>query len=134
MLRTVCARYWSGAWPLVAIALAQRCVAHLGRPGLGVSEEEALVAGQAVDHRRWLAASEALIGVVGRGEAGDVGDILAERQLAVDVQAGEGLIGVDTAGERLAGLAEVREVGRGPPVAQRARWNRTRRRDCRSCG
>ena len=97
MLRTVSARNCAGAWPSVSDAAAQRSRRVLRRPGLGKGEEEALVAGEAVDHRRWLAVQRRLVGVVGGGEAGDVGDILAERQLAVEVQAGQRLIGVDTA-------------------------------------
>jgi hypothetical protein len=54
-------------------------LAHLGAPALGEGEEEALVAGQAVDHRRGLAAQRLLPGLVGGGEPGDVGDILAQR-------------------------------------------------------
>ena len=41
------------------------------------------------DGRRLLAAEREAVGVVGRGEPGDVGDVLAQRQLAVDGEVGE---------------------------------------------
>ncbi len=85
----------------------QRLVAHLGRPALRIGDEEALVAGEAVDHRRFLAAQAGAVGLVGRLQAGDVGDILAQRQLAVDVQAGERLVSVILLGQRVAGLLEL---------------------------
>src|SRR3546814_8909310 len=46
--------------------LAQRRVARLRRPGLGISNEETLVAREAVDYRRLLAAQRRAIGVIGR--------------------------------------------------------------------
>src|SRR5690348_11251729 len=51
-------------------ALPERLVAHLGGPGLGVGDEEALVTGEAVDDRRFLAVQRGVIGVVGGGQAG----------------------------------------------------------------
>ena len=98
--------------------VAQRRLAGALAAALGVAEEEALVAGQAVDHRRRAAVQRGAIGVVGGGEAGEIGDILAQRQLAVEVETGEGLVGVVLADQRLAGLAEMGEVRGGPPVAQ----------------
>ena len=106
MLRTVCALNCSGAWPLVRTIWRSVSGRDLHRPGLGVSKEEALVAGEAVDHRRGLAVERRLVRVVGRGEAGDVGDILAQRQLAVHVQARQRLILVELLGERIAGRLE----------------------------
>ena len=47
-----------------------------------------------------LAAERRLIRIIGRVEPGDVGDILAKRQLAVDVQPGQRLIVVELLGER----------------------------------
>ena len=44
-----------------------------------------------VDHRRFLAVQRQLVGLVGDGETGVVGDVLAQRELAVDVIAGHRL-------------------------------------------
>src|SRR3546814_9585024 len=49
-----------------------------------------------------------------------VGDILAERQLAVHGKIGERLILVELIGERRPRFIELLEVRLGPPVAQRA--------------
>src|SRR3546814_5416385 len=58
-------------------------VAHLGRPRLRIGDEEALIAGEAVDHRRFLAVQRSAIRVIRRLQPRDVGDILTQRQLAV---------------------------------------------------
>ena len=68
---------------------AHRGLAGEQAVGLGEGEEEALIAGQPADHRRRPAAQRRMIGVERGGEAGDVGDILAEGQLAVEVEAGK---------------------------------------------
>ena len=101
-------------------SLAQRGVAHLGCPRLRVGEEEALVPGEALDHGRLFFAQRSSVGIVGRGKAGDVGDVLAKRQLAVDVETRKGLVRVELCGQRLSGLLESFEILRRPPVAQAA--------------
>src|SRR5690606_30478845 len=101
-------------------ALAEVGLAIVAPPDLGPAEIEALVAGKAVDHRGLLAAQRGDISVVGKGEAGEVGDILAHGELALDVRSRERLISVilraELAGERL----EVRHILRRPPVAEPA--------------
>src|SRR5690348_9411114 len=59
-------------------------------PRLGVSDEEALIAGEPLDHRR-LAVLRRILLVRGisRFDARQVADILAQRQLSVHVQIGE---------------------------------------------
>src|SRR5712691_1307498 len=57
--------------------LQRTLLARLGAPGLRPAEVEALVAGQAVDHRRRLAAERAVIGLEGDLQARQVGDVLA---------------------------------------------------------
>ena len=60
----------------------------LAAPGLGVGEEEALVAGEAVDHRRLAVLGDvAPIGGIGHFEPAEIADILAHGELAVDVVA-----------------------------------------------
>src|SRR5262249_53996947 len=70
-------------------------LADLGLPGLGIGEEETLVAGDSVDHLRFAVFGlVALIGAVGRLNAAQVADILAHRQRALDVRSGDRLVGV----------------------------------------
>src|SRR5687767_14259771 len=98
--------------------LLQQLVAILGAPDLAVAQEEALIAGEAVDHRRRLAAQRHLVGVVGDGEAGQVRDILAEGQLAVHLHARQRLVGA-ILGDHLVGqLLEGGDVGLAPPVGE----------------
>src|SRR5688572_8001529 len=52
---------------------------EVATPHRGPVEEEALVAGQAVGHRVGLAGGGLLHRVVGRGQAAEVGDVLAQR-------------------------------------------------------
>src|SRR5690606_6226614 len=59
--------------------LAQGVVAPQGAPDLGPAEEEALVAGEAVDRRGRLAAEGAAVGPQGDGQAAEVADVLAHR-------------------------------------------------------
>src|SRR3546814_2263606 len=93
---------------------------HLGRPRLRRGDEEALVAGEAVDHRGFLAVQRSAIRVIRRLKSRDVGDILTQRQLAVHREIGERLVAVVLRGERRSRFLELLEVGGGPPVAQRA--------------
>src|SRR5690606_17172680 len=54
--------------------LAQGAVAPQGAPHLGPAQEEALLAGEAVDHRGRLAAQRAAVGLQGDGQATEVAD------------------------------------------------------------
>src|SRR5947209_1415922 len=67
--------------------LAERFGARLGGPALRESKEEALVAGQAPDHRRGLAAERVPVRLISGAETRDIGDILVDCQLAIHVQA-----------------------------------------------
>src|SRR3712207_2656770 len=69
--------------------LTQRVVAEHRAPHLRPSEEEALVAGEAVDHRSLAATERVAIGFVGDGETAEVADILAHGDAAIDVLAGK---------------------------------------------
>src|SRR6185503_20151964 len=63
---------------------AQRPLARLALPALGVGDEEALVAGIAVDHRRLAVAGDvAAVGRVSRFQTAEIAEILAEGQLAL---------------------------------------------------
>src|SRR5690606_16294409 len=69
--------------------LAQRVVAPQRAPDLRPAHEEALLAGEAVDHRRLLPAERAAVGFQRNGQAAQVADVLAHRHLRVDVHAGQ---------------------------------------------
>src|SRR3546814_8560817 len=85
-----------------------------------IGDEEALVAGEAVDHRGFLAVQRSAIRSIRRLKSRYVGDILTQRQLAVHREIGERLVAVVLRGERRSRFLELLEVGSGPPVAQRA--------------
>ena len=74
-----------GCVPVGGEALPQGGIADLRAPRLAEGEEETLIASKAVDYWRRLAIQRFVIGGVGYGEAGDVGDVFSERLLAVDV-------------------------------------------------
>src|SRR5216684_769122 len=102
--------------------LAEGIVARQRAPHLGPAQEDALIAGEAVDHRGRLAVQREMVGVQGHQDAAEVADVLAHRQLADDVAAGE-LREVDRLVLRavLRGLhLELRGIFRSPPVAQHA--------------
>src|SRR4051812_39026523 len=69
--------------------LAQRGIALEGPPHLTPAEEHALLAGEAVDDGRRLAAERHLVRVEREQDAAEVGDVLAHRRAADDVDAGE---------------------------------------------
>src|SRR5947208_9255558 len=99
-------------------ALPQGGLADLLTPALCEAQEEQLLAAEAGSPRRGLALERAPPGVVGHREARDVGDVLAQRLVAVDVDVGERAVGVELRDETLARGLEVREVALGPPVLQ----------------
>jgi hypothetical protein len=67
--------------------LLEQLIAVLGPPHLPEAQEEALIVGVAAQGLDRLALTRHLVGVVGDGEAGEIGDVLAERQLAIDLGA-----------------------------------------------
>ncbi len=87
-------------------------------PGLRPAHVEALIAGEAVDHRRRAAAERELVGLVGDGQARVVGDVLAQRQLAVDVKAGHRLAGAVLRDQRVGLGLELLVVGRAEPAGR----------------
>src|SRR3546814_2691903 len=96
--------------------LRQILRAIVAAPHLRPAEEETLVAGQPANHRRFLAAERLLVGVISDGQAGEIADILTQREAAVELFARQHLIGVILRDERLARGFERRAVGRRPPV------------------
>ena len=94
MLRMTQTRWTEGLCGSVVKRCAKLASAVIPPPDLRPAEEEALIAGRPVDHRRILAAQRRLVGVISDRQAGKVGDILAQREFAVDLLPGQRLIGV----------------------------------------
>ena len=98
---------------------AQRIVAELGAPELPIGEEEALLGRKAVDLRRRRLAGEGMFErIIGDGKAAEIGDVLAQRELAVDRQAGQRLEPVEFVHELLRARLELGGVRLGPPVGE----------------
>src|SRR5690606_16240094 len=102
--------------------LAQRIVAPQRAPHLRPAHEEALLAGEAVDHRCRLAVERATVCLQGNGQAAKVADVLAHRYLAVDVHVRQlrELVAFVLRAELGRLRLELARVLRGPPVAQQA--------------
>ena len=98
--------------------LAQCLVAHLCAPDLRKAHEEALVARKAVDQRGLLAVERDTIRAVRLREPAQVTDVLAHRELAVDVHVVDRVDRVVLCTEtRGAGIKRLRIVAR-PPIAE----------------
>ena len=91
----------------------QSVVARLATPGLREGQEEALIAGEAVENGRLVSLEGELVGGVGHFEAAEIADVLAHRELAVHAGAFERAIGWRTARRASASLRRI------------ARWSRT---------
>ena len=87
-------------------------------PGDGVGEEEALVAGEAVDGGGGLALQRFVVGVVGDGEAAEVGDVFAEGEFAVDVDVVDADAGVEFLDDFVGAGGVAGAVFGGPPVVE----------------
>ena len=70
-----------------------RLVADLAAPALPVADEEALVGREAVDRVQRLGFGVILPRHVGQEQAAQVGDIFAQRQLAVDLDVVDDRVG-----------------------------------------
>ena len=117
MLRTSSTRYWPGECTSVRIcwrAAASRVLvaSDWAKP------RKLLFAGQPLVGRRERGPQRGMPGIIGRGQAGIVGDILAKGLLSVHRQVGEGAVAVILRHQRLARLLEMGEVGLGPPIVQ----------------
>ena len=100
--------------------LLHPCLAVDAAPDLGPAVKDPLVAGRAVDHRRLGAVQRQAVGFQRERHPGQVADVLAHGQAALDVEARQGLIAVVLGAQpRRLGL-EAGLVLRGPPFAQHA--------------
>src|SRR3989440_2129401 len=98
--------------------LPQGGLADLVTPALREAQEEQLLGAEAGSPGRGLALERAPPGVVRDRQAGDVGDVLAQRLFAVDGDVREGPVSVELGDQTRARRLEVREVALGPPVLQ----------------
>src|SRR5579875_992008 len=99
--------------------LAKSALALLPLPRLGECNEEALVAGIAIDHRR-LAVPRNIAPVSGISgfETAEISEIFAERKMTLDVNSGDRLILVELRGEPLGLDLVLCGSCRSPPVAK----------------
>ncbi|OQA07501.1 MAG: hypothetical protein BWY66_01373 [bacterium ADurb.Bin374] len=93
-------------------------VARLVTPDLGPAHVEPLIARQAFDDWGFFSLEGNLVGLVSDRQAGVVGDILAEGQLAVHVVSRKGAEGAILGDKPLGAHLEVPMVFLRPPVAQ----------------
>ena len=90
----------------------------IGPPALGKRDEEALVRSKAVRRILSPAARRQLVGLVGKAQAAGVGDVFAQRLVAVDMHAGKHLVPVVQFRNPLGPHLEAAGIGIGPPVLQ----------------
>ena len=91
---------------------------NLAAPDLDPPEVEALVAGKSVDHGCALPMKRQVVRLVGDRETGVVRDVLAQGELAVDLESGYGLVGIVLRDQGLGLRREPRMVLRREPVPQ----------------
>src|SRR5450830_410319 len=91
---------------------------HFAAPYLAKAHVEALVARQTVDYRRRFAAQRDLVGFVGNGDTGVVGNVFTQGQRAIHVVARQRAVAIVLLGQRVGLGREVFAVFRCPPVAQ----------------
>src|SRR5437899_8650627 len=94
--------------------------ARVRAPELREREEEPLLRREAIDHLTLgrVLGQRALQGFVSDGNAAEVRDVFAERQLAVDLEAGERFIGTVLIHQLLRARLELFRVRLRPPVLQ----------------
>ena len=98
---------------------ANLLVADVARPDIGVGEEESLLRGEAVGIvAKGLGRHEFLEGGEGYLQAAMVGDVLAQGELAVGVEVGQHLDGVEVVDEDTSPLLEAGGVVSRPPVLE----------------
>src|SRR5690606_5319181 len=102
--------------------LAQRVIAPQDPPHLRPAHEEALFAGETVDHRSFLAVQRAAVGLQRDRQPAQVADVLAHRSAPVDVHARQlrELVRLVLRAQLRRLLLELGRVLRGPPVTQQA--------------
>src|SRR5580658_3155783 len=98
--------------------VAHRVLASLVAPGLGVSEKEAPVAAEPVDHRCRIPAQRVVVGVQSHQDATEIGDIFAGGLVALHMYAGERGVGVVLGVQPARARVEPLGVFLGPPVGE----------------
>ena len=94
-------------------------VARRAAPCLGERQEKALIPAQAIDHRRGIVVQRRVIGIQRDREPGEIGDILAHRQLRIDVQPRNRLKVRKLRAQYRRSCLERPGVRIAPPIAQR---------------
>ena len=93
-------------------------LAHFGTPDLRPTDVDPLLTRKAVNHRRGLATQGELVGLGGHRQARGVGNILAQRQFAVDEVALHRAVACELFDQRTGLCGKAFIVFFGPPVAQ----------------
>src|SRR5688500_13042002 len=84
-------------------------------PCLRIADEEALVAGEAIDHRRFPALERDAVRAVRLGEPAQVADVLSHRELRVHLRALERRQHLELRAQLRGALLECLRVLRRPP-------------------
>src|SRR3546814_11523364 len=95
-------------------SLAQIGLAVIAAPHLRPAQIETLIPRKAVNEGRFLALQGQLVSIVGNGQTCKVGNILAQRQLALYMLTRQRLIGI---------RSEERRVGKECVSTCRSRWS-----------
>src|SRR3546814_710801 len=101
-------------------SLAQIGLAVIAAPHLRPAQIETLIPRKAVNEGRFLALQGQLVSIVGNGQTCKVGNILAQRQLALYMLTRQRLIGIILSGQLAGQRLKILDVLRRPPVGQRA--------------
>src|SRR3546814_16032047 len=99
-------------------SLAQIGLAVIAAPHLRPAQIETLIPRKAVNEGRFLALQGQLVSIVGNGQTCKVGNILAQRQLALYMLTRQRLIGII-----LSGRSEERREGKECVSTCRSRWS-----------
>ena len=59
-----------------------------------------------------------MVGCIGNRQAGQIGDVLAESEAAVHLEARQGLEAIELRAQGVAAAVELRTIGRRPPVGE----------------
>src|SRR5690348_7212276 len=96
-------------------------VAGFVPPDLGISEEEPLITGKAVQNRRWFAVQRKLVGSICNIQARKICDVFAQRQLSIHIKIWQRTVRTELFGQRAGPRVKVLAIVRCPPVLQLTR-------------
>src|SRR3546814_12955643 len=104
-------------------SLAQIGLPVIAAPHLRPAKIETLIPRKAVNDGRFLALQGQLVSIVGNGQTCKVGNILAQRQLALYMLTRQRLIGIILSGQLAGQRSEERRVGKECVRTCTSRWS-----------